>query len=137
MAGQFDAWERALRAAGLWADFSPAPATRGLKWSEPVEVEGNWLGASIEGTIRATPDAPSALATFSFSSLSIVTIDGETWTRWTASLASGTGSNSTGILPADGDSDGVEQFPCMFRLTPSGGDKETLLGGYLTVMGKA
>lgn len=128
---QFQPWLAALRSAGQLADPIP-PATRGLKWEEPIEIEGDWTGAALEGSLRASPDG-SVLATFSLSGP--VVADGVS--TWIASLAAGSGSNSTGALPADADADGVERFACMFRLTPSGGDKDLLFGGMFTVLGNA
>ena len=65
MAGKWPAWEQALRAAELWVANIP-PATRGLKWDEPVAIEGDWTGATLEGTVSASPDAGVDLAEFSF-----------------------------------------------------------------------
>lgn len=132
MATEFPAWLAALKAAGLLIDNVP-PATRGLKWEEPLEVEGNWTTAAVEGSIRAAPDSDTVLATFTFGSPSYDS--GTGFTTWLMSLASGNGANSTGVLPADADNDGTESFPFMVRLTPSGGAKDTLLGGLFPVMG--
>ena len=136
MAGKWPAWEQALRAAELWVANIP-PATRGLKWDEPVAIEGDWTGATLEGTVSASPDAGVDLAEFSFTGPVVAEIAGVTTSTWMASLAAGTGTDSTGVLPDDDDVDGVETFPCMFRLTPSGGDEATVFGGYFTVAGLA
>ena len=134
----FDNWLRQLAAAGKGgADLSLTdipPATRGNAWSMTVRFAGDWTTAAIAGTIRAEPDAASALATLSFTGGSY---DGGTgYTTWTASLAAGTGSNSTGILPADTDGDGVEVFPMAVYLTPSGGTAQLLWAGLFTLLGK-
>jgi hypothetical protein len=132
----FDPWLRALAAAGQGGDalYLP-PATRGLAWSEPIEIEGNWTGATIAGTISLVPDAASPLATFAISALAYdATAD---VTLWVASLAAGAGANATGSLPGDPDGDGVVELPCSFRLTPAGGQAETLFGAVFTVLGKA
>lgn len=138
MATAFDDWLRQLAAAGKGGSALSLtdipPATRGNAWSMPVRFAGDWSSAAITGTIRAAPDASSALATLSFTS---GTFDSGTgYTTWTASLASGTGANSTGILPADTDGDGVEVFPMAVYLTPSGGTAELLWAGLFTLLGK-
>lgn len=132
MSTTFDDWLSALRAGGLLLDSIP-PATRGLKWEEPVEVEGDWTGATLEGTVSVSPDAPTPLATMTVSGP--VVASGVS--TWLVSLAAGTGANSTGALPDDDAGAGYVELPCMFRLTPSGGDQATLRGGLFTVIGKA
>lgn len=130
MAWRWDDWLRELAAAGKSAG-KLACATRGLAWTEIVEIEGDWTGSTAECTVRASPDAPTALAT--------LTVTGPTpsgdYTVFEISLAAGTGAGSTGILPADDDETGEESFPIMFRLTPLGGVQETLWGGRLPVVG--
>lgn len=134
----FDDWLQALAAAGkggsaLTAQDIPS-ATRGLPWSMPIVLQGNWTGATITAAIRAAPDAGSALATLTVTSASYNSSTG--YTTWTASLASGSGANSTGSLPADTDGNGVEMFPISFLMTPSGGTEFLLFGGALTLLGK-
>ena len=130
---EFDGWLRELSAAGKGGVNARLPdATRGLAWSCPVELPGDWTGAALEGTISASPDAGSALATFTITG---PVVAGGTST-FTLALTSGTGANSTGVLPADGDGDGVAEFPYMLRLTPSGGAKDTLFGGIFPLIGK-
>lgn len=131
---QWAEWLRALRAArrGPVGESDGWPsATRGLAWSAPVAIAGDWTGASLEGTISSSPDAESPLATFSVSGP--VVADG--WSTWTLSLAAGTGADSTGALPADVDQDGVVRLPFMVRITPDGGDQQLLFGGLFTVVG--
>lgn len=135
MATEFDSWLRALAATGkggsALTEIDIPAAIRGEAWSMPVLLAGDWSAGTLAGAIRATPDAATALAT--------LTVTGGTYdsgtgfTSWTASLASGTGSNSTGSLPADTDGDGVERFPIAFTLTSISG---TLFGGAFTLLGK-
>lgn len=139
MATAFDGWLRQLSAAGKGGSALSLtdipPATRGLAWSMPVRFAGDWSAGTIAGTIRAAPDAATALATISFTAGSYDS--GTGFTTWTASLASGTSADSTGVLPADTDGDGIEVFPMAIYLTPSGGSQELLFGGIFTLLGKA
>lgn len=139
MSTEFDTWLAELASAGKGGsdltDSDIPPATRGLAWSMPIVFAGNWTSATITGTISASPDAASPLATLSFDTASYDS--GLQETTWNASLASGTGSNSTGSLPADTDGDGVERFPLAVYLTPSGGTQMMLFGGLFTLLGKA
>lgn len=131
----FDTWLQTLAAGGKGGSaISLKLATRGLKWEEDIELSGNWASAALEGSISASPDAASALATVSIGSP--VYDSGDDVTTWAVSLASGTGTNSTGVLPSDTDGDGVEYLPIAFYLTPSGGTKELLFGGALPLTGK-
>lgn len=131
---QFDGWLRELAAANKGGFVTRLPdATRTLAWSTPVVLPGDWTGAVLEGTISASPDAASALATFAVSG---PVVAGGTST-FTISLASGTGANTTGSLPADGTGAGFIELPYMLRLTPSGGVKDTLFGGLFPLLGKA
>ena len=138
MSTTFDTWLQQLAAAGKGGSALSAvdipPATRGVAWSLPIALQGDWTGATIAASIRATPDAGSALATLTIGSASYDA--GSGFTNWTASLASGTGANSTGVLPADTDGDGVETFPISFFITPSGGTQSLLFGGTFTLLGK-
>jgi len=138
MATSFDEWLQQLAAAGKGGSalslIDLPPATRGLAWSLPILLQGDWTSGAIAAVIRATPDAASALATLTVSSASYDAVTG--FTTWTASLASGTGSNSTGVLPADTDGNGIEAFPISFLITPSGGSQSLLFGGAFTLLGK-
>ncbi len=131
MAGEFDSWLRALSAAGK----GPAPlaATRGRRFSDDIWLPGDWTGATVAGQVRAAPDASgSPLVTFTCPAP--VVADG--WSKFTLSLASGTGANSTGALPADGDGSGLASFPYDLTITPSGGVPELLLGGPFNLIGR-
>lgn len=134
----FDNWLQQLAAAGkggsALTEIDLPPATRGLAWTLPITLEGDWTGATIAAAIRATPDASTALATLTMTSASYDSSTG--FTAWTASLASGTGANSTGALPADTDGNGVEYFPISFLITPSGGSQSLLFGGAFILLGK-
>lgn len=135
MTTQFDTWLQTLAAGGKGGSaISLKLATRGLKWEEDIELAGNWSTATLEGSISAAPDAPSPLATVSVASPVYDATDDVT--TWVVSLAAGTGSNSTGVLPSDTDGDGIEYLPVAFYLTPSGGSKELLFGAAYPLTGK-
>lgn len=134
----FDDWLQQLAAAGkggaLLSPIDLPPATRGLAWSLPIALAGDWSTAALAGAIRSAPDAVTALATLTIAG---GTFDiGSGYTTWTASLTSGTGANSTGALPADTDGNGVETFPISFLITPSGGSQSLLFGGAFSLVGK-
>lgn len=136
MTTTFDTWLATLARAGKYVPPDGlTPATRGLAWSAPIELAGDWTGATLTGFIRSAPDAADPpMATFTVSAL---TYDaGDDVTVWTVSLASGSGTDSTGSLASDSDGDGVEALPCAFYLTPAGGDNELLFGTAFTVTGK-
>jgi len=135
MQTNFDTWLQALAAGGKGGSAVVLKtATRGLVWSDVIVIDGNWLTATLEGSISAAPDAASVLANVIVNSPSY---DGsDDVTLWTVSLAAGTGSNSTGSLPTDTDGDGVEYLPIAFYLTPSGGSKELLFGTAFPLIGK-
>lgn len=135
MAGQFPEWLATLRKAGkgpvALADGWPV-AVRGLEWELEVELPGDWTGATLAGTVSASPDAGTDLVEFAVTGPSV----SGGYTYFTLSLASGTGADSTGALPGDGDASGEEEFPFMLRITPSGGYAETVCGGMFPVIGK-
>ena len=131
MTTTFDDWLRALAAGGK-GPISLTGAMRGLAWSAPVELAGDWTGAVLTGAMRSMPDAASVLADFTVSG---PVVAGGTST-WTIGLAAGSGAGSTGALPADGDGDGVVYLPFTLILTPSGLDAELLLGGTFTLIGE-
>jgi hypothetical protein len=134
----FDDWLRELAAAGkggsALSDADIPAAIRGEYWPMQIQLSGNWATATLEGSIRSAPDAASALATITIGSPTFDAAAGVTY--WTASLASGTGSNSTGSLPADTDGSGEEKLPIAFYITPSGGTRSMLFGGVFTLLGK-
>ena len=138
MKTSFDTWLAELASAGrggsaLASDDVPI-ATRGLAWSMIVALAGDWTTATLAGSVSAAPDAASPLATFTVSSASYSSVTG--YTTWTLSLASGTGSNSTGALPPEG----VRRIMKGKYSTPSPsvsvGSANTLIGGALSVVGK-
>lgn len=128
----FDTWLRQLTAAGKGGFALPA-ATRGRKWAFALRLEYNFTGATIRGQVRAAPDAAGApLVTLVVSG----PVYAAPYTTFTISLAAGSGANSTGILPADSDFDGLVELPLDVLLTPAGGDEELLFGALLPVLGR-
>lgn len=132
MSTTFDDWLRHLGVARKGPLRLPA-ATRGLAWSEPIRLSGDWTGATLAGAIRMAPDASGA-ALASFTITGPVVAGG--YSTFTASLAAGTGANSTGILPGDDDLDGAVELPFSFLITPSGGAQQLLVGGVFPLLGK-
>lgn len=117
----------AMRAGPLIAQ----GASRGRPWRLNISIPGDWSSAAFRGQVRAQPDAPTILASFSFTSP--VFADGQT--TFTMSLAGGVGANSTGSLPADNDFDGEEFFPFDVLINYGSGD-ELFFGGLLPVAGR-
>jgi len=107
-------------------------ATRRLAWTTTIRVAGlDYSAAAFVGQVRASPDSGTILASFTFGTP--VFADDETTV--TMSLAAGTGANSTGVLPADADMDGMEYFPFDVLITPSGGTQERFFAGLLPLSG--
>ena len=132
MATTFDEWLRQLALARKGPLRLPA-ATRGLSWSEPIRLSGDWTGATLAGAIRIGPDAGGA-ALASFTVTGPVVADG--YSTFTLSLAAGSGGNSTGVLPADDEFDGIVELPFSLLITPSGGSQQLLVGGVFPLLGK-
>ena len=131
----FDPWLQLLAAGGKGGSAITLPlAIRTLKWEHVLVLDGNWADATLEGSISASPDAASALATVTIGTPAYDSATAST--SWTVILAAGTGSNSTGSLPTDTDGDGVEYLPIAFYLTPDGGSKDMLFGAALPLTGK-
>jgi hypothetical protein len=100
---------------------------RGLPITHTVTYPGNVTTATLEGAVKASPDATAELATFTVGSPSFA--DGVT--TWSVSL---TGVQN-GALPADGDGDGLETFVYDFVLTLSGASPRRVFGGLFPLSG--
>jgi hypothetical protein len=123
MATQYDTWLATL--GGLRADM---PMTvRGLAISHTVTYPGNVTTATLEGTVKAAPDATAELATFTVGTPAFA--DGVT--TWAISL----NGTATSALPADSDGDGREDFIFDMLLTLSGGSPERIFAGLFPVSG--
>lgn len=133
MKTDFDDWLALLAAHGKGGSAVPVSdiplAVRGAAWAMPLVLAGNWSSATLTGAIRIAPDAAAVLASFTISGGTYDSGTGKT--TWTASLASGTGANSTGVLPADGDGDGAVYLPAAFTL-----NSELLMGFAFALAGK-
>lgn len=123
----FEDWLRRLAAAQLLVDQIP-PAFRGLAWSQPVDIEGDYTTAALEGSVSLSPGA-APLVSFTLTGPTLA----NGFTTWIASLTAG----QTTALIADTDGDAIVDLAAMFRLTPSGTNKAVLLGGVFTVMEQA
>lgn len=132
MKTSFDTWLSAMAEGGKGGSaLGPTDIpqfVRGLAWTMPVALPGNWSGSTIGATISSGPDAGTALAT---AAVSAGSYDPDTqYTTWTLSLPGNT------AFPADADGNGVECWPILITFTPAGGSTMPLLGGAFTVVGK-
>lgn len=127
MSTPFPEWLASL--GGLRGDLPPA--VRGLRMEHTLTYPGNVTTATLQGAVKASPDATSELAVFTIGTPS----HSAGVTTWTFSLAAGSGSNSTGGLPADSNGDGVETFIYDLLLTLSGGSAQRIAAGLLPISG--
>ena len=100
-------------------------AIRGEAISHNVIYPGDLTTATLTGEVKAAPDSPTALLTFTIGTP--VFADGKT--TWPVSIAEGW------TFPADTDADGVEYGVYTFLLAPSGGSAQTIAGGLFQVIG--
>lgn len=106
-------------------------ATRQLIWEHSLRIEdADYSGSTFAAQVRAYPDSGTILATVTIGTVAYT--GGNTVVPMT--LAAGTGANSTGVLPADSDQDGVEYFPIDVLITTSGVTRR-LIAGLLPVTG--
>lgn len=129
---QFDIWMRALSAAQKGPVTLPG-ASRGRSYTTTVSIDGDWAGATMRAEARLYPDAPGdPIATFN--------VEGPVieagMSVFTLTLAAGTGSNSTGVFPADAALDGVTRFAVDVLLTVPGAEEDLLFGGVLPILGR-
>lgn len=127
----FDPWLRALAAAGKGPVTLREERTRKLEAA--FILAGDWTGATLRGAVRLSPDAAGAVLA-SFAVTGPVVASGVS--TFTVSLAAGSGANSTGSLPADGEGGGVARFAYDLLITPLGDDEEVLVGGVLEILGR-
>jgi hypothetical protein len=120
---EYDTW---LRTLGTRRADMPM-TVRGLPVSHTVTYPGNVTTATLAGTVKASPDSTSELATFTVGTA--VFADGVT--TWPISLT----GTQTGALPADTDGDGRTDLIYDFLLTLSGGSPARLFGGLFPVSG--
>jgi len=108
------------------------PCVRGLAVTHTLTYPGDLTTATLQGSVKAAPDAATELAVFTIGTP--VFADGKT--VWTFGLAAGTGANATGntALNSDGP-DGVDVWIYDLLLTISGGSAERIAGGLFTISG--
>lgn len=136
MATTFDTWLAACHAAGKGGARWIWTATRGLAYTGVVDMDGDWTGATMAAYVRQQPDAAGdPLVEFTVTGPVVATVDGAPRSVFTFTLASGTGANSTGILPADDDGDGVVDLPLFVTITPSASSEQLYAGGIMRVIG--
>lgn len=97
-------------------------AVRGQAYTHNISVSGDWTASTLRGSVRASPDSSTALATFTIGTPALVSGS----TVWIISFSTA----QTAALPADGDGDGVEQFPYDFLL-----NGQRLFGGLFPLSG--
>lgn len=130
MATTFDAWLRALAAAGK-GRLPPLGINidRGLPFEETLVFGGEWAGAALSASLRVEPDAPgSTIADFTVSAP--VVYGG--YTGFTLTLT----KEQTAALPESGAADALAQLAFDVLFTPSGGTQRRAFGGVATVSGK-
>jgi hypothetical protein len=103
------------------------PSVRGLAVSHTLTYPGNVTAATLAGSVKASPDAPTELAVFTIGTPTFA--DGVT--TWAISL---TGAQTL-ALPADTDGDGVTTLIYDLLLTLPGGTAHRIAGGLFTVSG--
>lgn len=135
MTTQFNDWLAECEAAGKGGATFKWVAARGQAFSQTLRIAGDWTGATMAAKLKAHPDAATTLASFTVGSPVVSVEDGATWTRFTFTLASGSGANSTGSLPADTDQDGITQLALIVQMTPSGGTQDLFAGGRFVLLG--
>jgi hypothetical protein len=111
------------------ADMPAAEQVRGLPISHTITFPGNVTTATLEGAVKASPDATAELATFTIGTPSFDA--GTGLTSWVVSLSDA----QTLALPADTEGDGIETFIYDFVLTLSGGSPERIMGGLFPLSG--
>jgi hypothetical protein len=128
MAGQWDTWLAALKAAGKGGEvYHQLTIDRGLPYSKELAFGADMSGDAFDATLKASPDAATELATFTIT----VGAYADGVTPVTLELT----DLETDALPADGDLDGVEEFVFDILRTPLGGVQERLLAGMIPVAG--
>lgn len=125
MSSQYTTWLKTL--GSLRADMRASETVRGLPVSHTITYPGDVTTATLEGSVKASPDATAELATFTIGTP--VFADG--LTTWTVSLT----GTQTGALPTDGDGDGLETFIFDFVLTLSGQGPQRIIGGLFPLSG--
>lgn len=103
---------------------------RKLPLSHTVTYPGNVTTATLTGTVKASPDSTTELATFTVGSPSYSS--GTNLTTWAISLS---GTDTTFSSATDSDGDGVTYLIFDFLLTLSGGSPERLFGGLFPISG--
>lgn len=133
MTGKWDAWLREMQRAKK-GGIRLKRVFRGLAFSHTISIPGDFSAATFRGQVRLSPDTTGTpLAEFTFSTPTYDVDTGRTLVTY--SLAAGDGANSTGALPADGDGDGIEEFPFDILATPSGESEDMLFAGIMPVIG--
>lgn len=125
MAGQWNAWLAAVKAAGHGGTrLTQLTIDRGLPYEKIIAFGADLSGDTITASLRASPDAADPV-TQAFSVSVGAYADGVT--EVTLSLT----KTQTATLPADGDADGVEEL--VFDLLRN---DARLLAGTIPIAGK-
>lgn len=125
MAGRWDTWLAAMKAAGRGGLHYPQlTIDRGLAYSKAIAIAMDVSGDDFVASLRESPDAPDPTL-INFAVTVGAYADGVT--PVTLELT----EEETGDLPADADFDGVEAFP--FDLLRNGA---RFMAGTIPVVGK-
>lgn len=122
----FPDWTAQLAADQVGPRDMPA-ITRGLSHSVTLSLSGNYSGDTFIMKLKASPDAPTALATFTCTTGAFA----NSLTPVTLTLL--TAAQTT--LPPDTDGNGIETLVYDIICDPAVGEPYRILGGYQPISG--
>lgn len=129
MATTFDEWLRALATSGrLWP--VPVVIDRGLPFSYPLVLAGDWTGAEMTSALRRHPDDADVEVALTVSAPAFDAAAART--TFTLSLTEA----QTAALPADPAGEAVVRLAWDVLFEPAGLSKARLTGRDVIVLGK-
>lgn len=126
MTDPFPQWTAQLARDGVGPQPMPA-ITRGLAQSVTLGLVGDFSGDTFTMKLKASPDAATALATFTCTPGSFA--DGVTPVVCTLAAA------AQSSIPVDGDGDGIETLVYDIVCDPASGEPYRILAGYQPISG--
>lgn len=127
----FDDWLRQLAATGRANPARSVTIDRGLPFTWPLALAGDWSSATLASSLRSDPDAGGApVASLSASAGSYDENAG--LTTFELSLTAG----ETNALPADDDGDALVMLALDVLITPAGSAQQRLFAIKAIVAGK-